>query len=241
MTEPDDDRAFLERIRRGTAALRALMAERPGASGITGSDASGAITVALGEDGLPERIDLDDGWRRAVGAEGLAAAVTRACGGATQARFDVMAAASQSGWTARVSAAFAYIDGEGPEPPGLPSADDAQAASPYVPELSGLLADIVASDLAEGTDAVARAGPPQYSGSAGVGRLTLTLDATGKLTCEADPDWVGRQETQDLRDALASALAGLHAERRAASTSNSPLTRYAAHVGAIATGYPLPR
>lgn len=240
MTEPEDDRAFLERMRRGNAALRALMAERPGSGGITGNDPSGAVTAVLGADGLPERIDLDDAWRRGVGSERLAAAVTQACNGAIQANLDVVAAAEPSAWAARLSAVFAYLGGEGPEPPDLRAADHAPAASPYMPDLSGLLADIVASDLAERAEAVAQAGPPHYSGSAAAGRLTLTLDAAGQLTCAADPEWAGRQGTEELRDAIATALAGLHAERRAAATSTSPLTRFAAHIGAIAGGYALP-
>jgi len=239
MTEPEDDQAFFERMRRGNAALRALMAERPGAGGITGSDPSGAVTAVLGADGLPERIDLDEAWRRSVGTERLAAAVTQACTGAIQANLDMVATTEQSGWAARLSAVFAYVDGKGPEPPDLPAAGSTRA-SPFMPDLSGLLADIVASDLAEGAEAVAQAGPPQYSGSAAAGRLTLTLDAAGQLTCAADPAWVGRQETQELRDAIATALAGLHAERRAAATSTSTLTRFAAQIGAIAGGYALP-
>jgi len=241
MTEPDeddDDPAFFERVRRGTAALRALMAVRPGADGITGSDASGVVTVSLGAAGLPERIDLDDGWRRAVGVDDFAAAITQACGGAHRARFD--ATDADSGWMAEVSAVLAYIDGEGPEPRSLPQGEGTHTASPHLPDLSGLLADVVAADLMEDAGRAAEAGPPRYCGSAGAGRLTLTLDATGKLICEADPDWVGRQETRDLRDALASALAGLHAERRAAATSRSPVTRFAAQVGAFTTGYALP-
>jgi hypothetical protein len=240
MSNPEEQ-AYFDRLERGTSALRALTAELPSPAGTIGTDSSGSVGVALGADGLPERIDLDDGWRSTVGAEGLAAAVTAACRGAVQARSHALStAADQSGYIDRATAVFAYMSGRGPEPPDLPRSSGSPTGPASMPDLSDIAADIVASDLTDRVETALQAGPPQYSGSAGLGHLTLTLDPSGTLTCDADPDWVGRQETHVLRETLSTALAGLHAERRAAATSASPLTRYAAALGALASGYPLP-
>ncbi|MBO0868437.1 MAG: hypothetical protein J2P15_07715 [Micromonosporaceae bacterium] len=43
------------------------------------TDASGTVRVVLAPDGLPRSIEVDPRWRRTVGCDGLAGAVTEAC------------------------------------------------------------------------------------------------------------------------------------------------------------------
>jgi hypothetical protein len=201
VAQPSEGQERLERIERGVLALRGLVAEVASMSEVDVTDPSGQVRVVLAPDGLPERIELGDDWRRVVGAEGFAEAVTRACRSGAEDRSGTLEAAmTGSGWVDRAAAVMAYIGGEGPEPPDLPRRS--QAATVGAPrQLAEVLVDLMAE-------------PGKYTGVGGHGRLSLTLELTGAVTCAADPEWVGRQETDELRDALTSALASLHAACR---------------------------
>jgi hypothetical protein len=230
VADPLGGDAFFERASRGMAALRDLVEESRSsvAEPVDGTDTSGSVRVVFASDGLPERIELDEDWRRGVGAEGFGAAVTQACQGAMAAYSTALDhAAERTGWLDRVNKVMNYLGSDGPPPPGLPPpqspATSVDTLSRTDPRRS--LAEIV-GDLAALSDSVSfddalRAAPPKYTGSGRLGRLTLTLDATAAVTCTADAEWVGRQETEDLRTALSAALESLRADRSAGDAAQA--------------------
>jgi hypothetical protein len=157
--------------------------------------------VVLSADGLPASIRLDAAWRRLVGAEGLAAAVTEAGRNAVEAQWDVgdVEVAEQA------DAVAALLAGEGARPPAPP----ADQPLHYPPSL--------AEDVMQAWDATTslrdRIDLGEDAGSAALGRLTLTFSPSDALVCEADVEWVGQQDTDVLAAALGSALASLRAAR----------------------------
>jgi hypothetical protein len=147
-------------------------------------------------------------------------------------------AAERAGWLGRVNAVMNYLGSDGPPPPGLPqsSATSGSIDALFHADARRSMAEIV-GDLAALSDSVSfddalRAAPTRYTGSGGLGRLTLTLDATAAVTCAADAEWVGRQETEDLRTALSAALESLRAARNAGDAAQAAV---AARPGLIAT------
>ena len=152
------------------------------------SHADAVVQVTLGRDGLPELIRIGPGWRRSIGAEGFADAVTAACRQAREEHRELWSRAlDHDGWPARFSQALAYVLGRG-----------------ALPEFAGRAGHAQAGRSGNG------AGPAPFEssgGAAALGRLTLTVTLAREVTCVADPDWVGRQEAEGLSEALASALA----------------------------------
>jgi YD repeat-containing protein len=225
----DETSQFFERLKRAGPAFQRLGDELHPTRRHEGTDPSATIRVVLADDGIPESIDLSDDWRRAVGATGFAAAVTEACRAAVDDRNnDLTAAAEQSGWLERSRVLMRYVNDGGPEPPELP------AGRPLAPERvsGGAPVDSRSADrlVAELMDSIETVPNPDASGTLGrtqtataaQGRLSLSWDATGRVSCEADPDWVGQREPDELREALATALTDLrtqHAEAEAARAS----------------------
>ncbi|HEY7224482.1 MAG TPA: hypothetical protein VH561_12965 [Micromonosporaceae bacterium] len=169
--------------------------------GSTGTDAAGAVTVVVGADGMAESIRVHPNWRGLVGSAGFAAAVTEAGRAAVHAQPDPPAAHTRP-WD------------------GL---DDPRNRSSLRPQSSPArrVAFPASSARAEDIWLAVHAAERLVNcfessvdvGHARLGRLTLRLDASGAVVCEADAEWVGQQGTDGLASALASALASLRATR----------------------------
>jgi len=214
--------AGLDRTQRALSVLNDLVGQMGTVAPqrVTGTDPAGAVEVVLGRDGLPETIGVRPDWRRTVGAAGFAEAVTAACRSAATGR----AAGWQDGlergdFAARLDRALADL--ATPGDPGRPDRDGAGAVPPGEAAAPGGRAGPgtggPALERAVGALAAA-AGVPDAAtatgggtGHAAVGRLELTVTEVGTVTCRADPDWVGRQDADQLTEALAAALAGARA------------------------------
>lgn len=174
-----------------------------------GTDRSGMVRVMLGPDGLPETIKVENGWKGQLAPDAFGAAVGEAFSAATGNRLTAWTVAlREQGWPARVDRLRTGLDSSGPEPAPVPPA--VQRAMPPRP------LDAIAEDVIKAFDTVHRfAAPPapvSGSGSAASGRLSLTLSASGGLSCTADPKWVSRQSAAALRTALSVGLRAARAE-----------------------------
>jgi hypothetical protein len=191
---------------------------------ISGRDPTGAVVVVLDSRGLPESIDLAPNWRRLVGAEGLAAAVTQAGHHAVEARNEADAPQLRA-WLHEVTEAVANAHPEDAPVRSMPSH--------FTPERAELISRAFEATLRlEERRLRGAAG----GGTVGQGRLTLSLDDQDCLVCEADAEWVGRQDPDELSVAFDSALASLRADRaetdrlqQAASTAVAQLLPRANH------------
>ena len=210
-----------ERLGRALPALQELVDESRtrGAEPVSCTDATGTVHVALAADGLPDSIRVGEDWRRAVGAAGLAAAVTEACHRGEADRSERVAAALHGRrWPERAVGIFTYIAGNGAPPLTSPRGATPTWSAPAFAGTRSLLAaaEQIAAAHPSG-DGPADPVPPQRPGAGAHGRLTLTLTGLGTITCDADPDWVAGQEARDLDDALASALTALRSDLDAAN------------------------
>ena len=209
-----DDDGFLGRMAKAGPAMEFLHGEfLAAAAEYQNPDDGGTIRVVLAADGLPESIQVGADWRRAVGSEGFAAAVTGACRAAGEARWAAWAAAlERKGLRPKLDEVMAYLSGNGPAPsfastPSAPVASVApvQAAPPHpVGERRREFDQLVNAmkDFDPDGD------PPIVgTGTAARGRLSLAISFDRTVTCEADPGWVGEREADELTAALAVALA----------------------------------
>jgi hypothetical protein len=187
--------------------LAAAQAQAPQRS--EGVDRSGTVHVSLGPDGLPERFRVSADWHRRIEAAAFGGAVLDACQVAVGER---MAAWTRSleneGWQTRLEG----LRG-GPQDSGTGSVPD------RVPLVSHRTAtDVRPRPIGDVTEEVFRAfddlsrwmaRPPQPdsgSGTAGGGRLVVTLSGAGLTSCTADPRWVADQTAPRLTTALDRAL-----------------------------------
>jgi hypothetical protein len=220
----------VDRLQQGVPALIGLLAgaDAPDAAPAPvapreASDASGAVRVVLADDGLPESITVDGGWRSLVGSEGFAAAVTEACRSAmtTPAQDEPTLPADRRVDDARRDRAddiVAFIEGSAEPPAGLGTI----GTEPVRPRPFADIVDEVMRAADAATSLLSEENPDgSAQGTAALGRLSLTINPFGVVTCSADPAWVGSQETVALADALAVALRSAR-NRRAASLLASP-------------------
>lgn len=180
---------------------------------VVGTDATGTIQVTLAPDWLPVSISLDPAWRGEVGAQGLAGAVSDACREAITARLNIAGSLDVEQLMQQINSIVEYMGGDGPPPAFAEMTAQSGAPDRAAPAIDRLLRE----SQARGDDLLLGAGRP-LTGAAASGRLTLTARPM-EITCEADADWVGRQETDQLAAALASAVASLRADRDAAMPS----------------------
>jgi hypothetical protein len=104
----------------------------------------------------------------------------------------------------------------------VPPAPRAPAPAPAGPAGSSRSFPAIVADLVQISAAVddvtATVNQPSTApvvGTGGRGRLELRLDASGEISCGADPEWVAGREVHELNAALAAAVAELRAGRDA--------------------------
>ncbi|BCB88314.1 hypothetical protein [Phytohabitans suffuscus] len=186
------------RLSRADEVFAAAEAAAPARS--TGSDRTGTVHAVVGRDGIPESFVVDPGWHRALGATGLAGAVAEACAAAGTAAWEASApsGADPREWFTRLHRAFT---------------EDAPAPRPAPAHRQPRPLDAVVADALDhlGPILAGLGGTGSATGTAAGGRLSLTLDPAGSVSCEADPDWVSRQEAGELGEALDRALAAARA------------------------------
>ncbi len=189
------DRQLLSLRAVATLLMDASDAEPIGADRV---DSTGTVRVLVGPDGAVERIVLGDGWRRAVGAEKLAAAIEEAA----TAR-DVGDNVVPAGFEEKLARIKAWARGEADErPPEVPP--DGPAPALTTPEERDSLARDARMLLAlEPGDAV---------GFAAFGKVAVTFGLGGSFSCIVDPDWVARRADADVAEAVDAALSAARIE-----------------------------
>lgn len=225
MSQPDDDDvALLARLRHVLPAMHALVDQASGHDrGPTeATDATGTVQVRLDGGRQPTAVTVSADWRRAIGAEGFADAVTEAFRNAVFGSFEAAAAASGPArpdperLMERIGSYVAYVNGDGPQPSDLPAR--MPRALPVEQDrdaFSSLADDMYAAVDATGGLSGALPAAEEPVGEGAQGRLMLT--GALLVTCAADAEWVNRQDTADLNHALAAALGSLRARRDEAS------------------------
>jgi len=231
-TDPDAVTGEVARFQQGIWALNSLLAGVPAADAEVdaprerreATDTSGAVRAVAAPSGLLESVELDDDWRRLVGSEGLSAAVEEACRNALAPRDDEAAAAEPApddrrARLDRADQVLAFVEGTGEPPADVPGVDISRVRPrPYAEIVDEVYRAIdVADSIAAQWDL-----PDSAEGTAPAARLTLTVAPFGLVSCTADPEWVGRQETADLNDALRDAVRSL-SSGPAGQLTGSPL------------------
>jgi len=218
----------LQQIQRYAAGLHDLLAKAKAQAPrqAEGTDRSGAVRVVLGPDGFPETIRVDGGWQRRLSAAAFGGAVGEAFSAATGDRVAAWTTTlRQQGWQAGVDRLRGDVD-RGRSTPGATPPAVRRGVRPVRPRPL----DAVAEDVIKAFDTVdelaAPPAPASGTGSAAAGRLSLTLSASGGLSCAADAQWVSRCSAAALMTALSEALQAARTDlaRISADTSASNTT-----------------
>lgn len=207
----------LQRIQRYAAGMGSLLAraQEHAPPEATGADRTGAVRVALGPDGLPEHVRVEAGWQQRLDPTGFGAAVGEAFTNATANRIEAWTAALRDeGWMSDLERLRTGAD--------TPDAD-VPAASPH-PATAGRPRplDVVTEDVLAAFEALDAhtsrpPAPPEGSGVAADGRLTVSLSRAGGVSCTADPQWLSQADRTTLIAALDEALAAARADLAAAA------------------------
>jgi hypothetical protein len=221
----------LTRLREDAARAARLRSDigRAAPARSEGTDRSGAVTVILGPDGLPEAIQVHGRWRERLAARSFAAAVGEACQSARRERGAAWARAVD---LPDASRRFDRLGPESAEP--APRPDPAPEAfrlhdGGQGPSVLGALAEdtISAFDAAMSAAERAQAEPPRGVGSNRERTVGLTLSPGGRMACQADARWVDRQTGTVLSHALGEALAAARQTLARASNSREAAQRSA--------------
>jgi hypothetical protein len=207
----DDMLRDLQQIGRRAAELGRVFADMQQAAPAhtEGSDRSGAVTAALGPDGLPETIRVHPDWRKKLAAPAFGAAVAEACARAFRRRAAVWAHSLDAlGYQERLERLGRGLEEaepeRGPDPAAFGPTGDGLRSQPL-----NLLAEdtIKALDAAMSLAAGVRQTPPHGKGTNPERTLVISLALGGQVSCQAEPRWVARQTATELDQALSAALA----------------------------------
>lgn len=202
----------LRRLTNYAAGLQDLFSELQQAAphSSQGTDRSGAVQAVLDQDGLPESIRVQADWDKRLQPGAFAGAVSEACQAAMRERGLAWSRLlEESGWQQRAGRlksgpASAAAPAPGAIPPAFRRADAdgrRRSAQRMAEEVIELL------DAAAEQAARPRQQNPRGRGSITAGGLTLTLSNGGRVSCQADPQWVGDMPAGQLNEALRTALA----------------------------------
>ena len=193
----------------GAQALQALAPSR-----IEATDQAGAIRVVLASDGLPSSIEVDEDWKHRLRHASFGQAVVDACRAAAELRaVSWLRALVDSGLLERIA-----TDPPTPAPP--PTVHPPQPGDQR-PRPRGAVVDDILRAVDEVAGQLGSAAEPAHGvGTAGFGKLALTVSDNAVLSCTADPGWVAQRSPEELTEALGVALASARAalaEAKAAS------------------------
>lgn len=210
----DELMAQFAQLQRYTAALHQLIttAREQSPRRSDGTDATGAVRVELGPDGLPTTFRVDGRWDRMLAPGEFGAAVVRACQAATGERLTQWSASLQSsGWQHEADGLRGGPDTQ----PATPMAQVPPAFRRPLPDVTPRPLDQITEDMLAAFDDPARFAPAATAagtGAAAGGKLVITLSPTGLTSCTADGGWVAGQSAARLMNALSEALAAAKAD-----------------------------
>jgi hypothetical protein len=173
--------------------------------------------MVVGADGFPQSVRVARDWERKIRPEQFAAAVAEASQAARSARLTTAADALQRGRDRERAVGRA---GFVPSPPATPARLPAAAGQGTPEARPRPLPSLVEHALELFSDVEQFRPPPPVHGTgrAAAGRLSVTLFASGAISCSADPRWVTgktsamlagtfREAADEARSALAEAQA----------------------------------
>lgn len=189
----------LERLQRQALAVRDMLdsaeAESPVPAQTAGTDRSGAITVILGADGLPEALRVAPDWERMIRPEQFAPAIDEASNAARTGQMTSTAEALQ-----RMRGRSPLSSAPGQVPPAA-----GRGSRQVEPRPLGALVEDALKLFTE-VEQFRPPQPAQGTGHAAGGRLSVTLFAGGGVSCSADPQWVPGKPATMLADAFREAV-----------------------------------
>lgn len=189
---------------------------------VEASDNTGAVSVILALDGLPESISIDLNWPRLVSSDGLGDAVVEACQRAGVTRMGQWAAAmseeigaghSDSGDLPPTTTRGQAVGADRPGWQGPPSA----------PRDLGSVAEDLIGTFGR-LDELTNASPMAVTGTgtAVADLVTVTVSMAGLLSCHIESGWALRQNVTGVADAILTALAAARADLDRATAETSP-------------------
>lgn len=213
----------LAQIQQYASGLQGLMAQAQSAAPeqAEGTDASGAVRVVLGPDGLPESVRVEAGWQRRVEPAAFGNAVVEACQAAMGARMAAWTARLEDErWQSKVDQLQLGVDERPAEAGG-----EIPAVLRHPMEVQPRAIDEITEDLISAFDSVGQftASPSSaVTSSNSSGNLVITLSKAGLVSCAAEPRWVSQQTATRLMNALSEALAAARVELAKASDAPKP-------------------
>lgn len=219
----DELMAQFAQLQRYTAALHQLIttAQEQSPRRSEGADATGAVCVEIGPDGLPTTFRVDGQWDRMLAPEDFGGAVVQACQAAIGDRLAEWSAALQaSGWQHEAD----RLRGGPTAQPTTPLTRVPPAFRRPVPDVRPRPIGQITEDVLAAFDDTAQFVPPTAAGGTGAaagGKLVVTLSPTGLTSCTADGRWVAEQTAARLMNALSEAVTAAKADlgRRAPETA----------------------
>ncbi len=192
------------------------------AAPVEAADDSQAVLVTVGPDGLPDAIDLATDWRARLGVQRFAAAITAASENAIALRAEQRSQAMHDhALSERLSQLSDHLaDDQSGNADLLPPTVHLFPPVPLtLNEPARSLGEIIDDLLTRGEqtptslpDNLGDTTATQVSATVAAGNMELTMSPTGVLHCTVDVDWLARQETDRVQDALSSALATIRTE-----------------------------
>ncbi|MBP2322851.1 DNA-binding protein YbaB [Kibdelosporangium banguiense] len=212
----DDLIKELQQLQQYAAGLQGLIAnaEANAPARAEGTDSTGAVHVVLGPNGVPKSFRVEGDWERKLKPEAFGDAVVGAFQAAMDERLKAWSATlSKDDWQSKVDnldrRPEVPVMFQGPKFSGKPRSLDALAE-----EMIKAFDDAEkVPDLPEPNNAV---------GTAGGGKLVLTLSKSAVVSCVADSRWVSAQTATRLTNALSEALAMATRELEKLSPAQEP-------------------
>lgn len=217
----------LTQLQQYAAGLRDLVAEAEAAAPrrAEGADHTGAVRAVLGADGLPESFRVDTHWNSTLRPDAFGGAVLEACQAAMGERMAAwIRRLDEDNWRDRADRLREGDTGTPSRHGTIPPA----FRSPK-PEVTPRRLDEITENMLEAFDHVgelsarsAQSRGATGTGTAGKGKLVITLSETGLVSCTAEPRWASTQTGARLMNALGEALAAARADLVSSRDTTEP-------------------
>lgn len=196
----------LERLAQRAAGLQATMRGIQDAAPerTKGTDRTGAVRVAVGADGLPESIQVDERWATQIRPHALGTAVTEAFQNAAHRRGEAWSRIFERASTGQPESPMPQptaVSGIG----GMPRTSAPRPLSEIAEEVIARFDSMMAAPR-PGT------APAQAQGTTSGRALVLSLTESGRMSCAIDAEWASGQSGSQLNQALETALASARTE-----------------------------
>lgn len=220
----DDIIRDLRKIQRYAAGLQRLItdAQDKAPRSATGSDSSGAVTVTLGPDGLPNSFRVQPDWNRRVQPEAFGSAVMEAFQAAMGNRLNEWTSTlRKDDWQDRVDRLESEVERTPPAAGAVPPAFRPPAKETRPRSLGDMTEDMIKAF--DNLDKIpSQPQRPTGTGSSAGGKLQLTVSTEALVSCVAEPRWVADQTAARLMNALGECLSQARTQLATLSPTAEP-------------------